>query len=85
MPTYDYRCETNGRTVEVKHGMAENLSTWGELCERTGVELGGTPADSPIKRLISGGQIISSSVLSNPEAPACNTGSCCPSGVCGLD
>ncbi len=29
MPTYDYRCETNGQVVEVKHGMSEVLKTWG--------------------------------------------------------
>ncbi len=85
MPSYDYHCEANGRVVEVKHGMNETLSTWGELCERAGIEPAGASVDSPVKRLISGGQFIRSSALSNPEAPACNTGSCCPSGVCGLD
>ena len=84
MPTYDYRCETNGQVVEVKHGMSEVLKTWGDLCERAGMDLGNTPADSPVSRLITGGQFISSSSLSD-AAPACTTGTCCPSGVCGLD
>ncbi len=85
MPSYDYRCTANGRVVEVKHRMSEALSTWGELCERAGIEPGDTAIDSPVKRIISGGQFISSSALSNPEAPACNTGGCCPGGVCGMD
>ncbi len=84
MPTYDYRCETNGQVVEVKHGMSELLKTWGELCERVGMEPGDTPAETPVNRLITGGQFISSSSLSD-AAPACNTGACCPGGVCGLD
>ena len=84
MPTYDYRCETNGQVVEVKHGMSEVVKTWGELCQRAGMDTGDTPSDSPVNRLITGGQFISSSSLSD-AAPACATGACCPSGVCGLD
>ena len=84
MPTYDYRCQANGQVVEVKHGMSERLTTWGELCDRKGTELGTTPADSPVERLITGGQFITSSSRGD-AAPACNTGACCPGGVCGLD
>jgi len=29
MPTYDYRCDANGKTVEVIHRMSEQLNTWG--------------------------------------------------------
>jgi len=36
MPTYEYRCETNGRTLEVSHSMRETIATWGELCDRVG-------------------------------------------------
>ncbi len=84
MPTYDYRCEANGQVVEVKHSMTEVLATWGELCEYTGRDSSDTPADSPVRRLITGGQVVKSSSLGDAEAPACNTGACCPSGVCGL-
>ena len=83
MPTYDYFCEANGRQVEVSHKMSENLSSWGELCGQAGIEPGDTPNDSPVKRLITGGAIISSSSRSEP-APACATGACCPGGMCGL-
>ena len=48
MPTYDYRCNTNGRVLEVSHRMSENLSTWGELCRQAGVETGDTPAEAPV-------------------------------------
>lgn len=84
MPSYDYRCEQNDRVVEVHHKMSEKLFTWGEVCERAGVDLGDTPADSPVIRLITGGHVVSSSTLSNPEAPACSSGGC-GGGLCGLN
>ena len=83
MPTYDYYCETNGRKIEVSHKMSETLSSWGELCSRASADQGDTPADTPVKRLISGAAIISGGRRSEP-APACATGSCCPGGMCGL-
>ena len=86
MPTYDYRCDANGNVLEVSHRMSDTISTWGELCERAGVEPGDTPADSPVHRLATGGNVISSNNLgSGPAAPACATGSCCPGGVCDLN
>lgn len=84
MPTYDYRCDANGRVVEVNHPMRETLSTWGELCERAGIEPGDTPPEAPVRRLATGGNVVGAQALSNPE-PACGSGTCCPSGVCGLD
>lgn len=82
MPTYDYFCDANGRKVEVTHKMSEELTTWGELCSRAGLEPGDTSPDSPVRRLATGGNIISSG-RSEP-APACATGACCPGGMCGL-
>ena len=84
MPTYDYRCEANGRLVEVMHRMSEQMSTWGEVCEKAGSEPGNTPPDAPVMRMATGGNIVSSSRLGSGEAPACSTGGCCPGGVCGL-
>ncbi|UCE88652.1 MAG: zinc ribbon domain-containing protein [Pseudomonadota bacterium] len=84
MPTYDYRCEANGQVVEVKHSMNEKLATWGEVCERAGLEPGGTPGDSPVERLISGGQVVSSSSLGDSAMPPCGAGGC-GSGMCGLN
>lgn len=85
MPTYDYRCPDNGLVVEVRHGMAEKLRTWGELCEKTGMELNGTPADAPVEKMLSGSNVVNSNSLGSGAAPACNTGPCCGGGMCGLD
>ena len=53
MPRYDYHCEENGWTVEVRHGIHEKLSNWGQVCERAEIEPGDTPLSSPVERLIS--------------------------------
>ena len=53
MPRYDYECEKNGRTVEVRHGIHEKLTTWGEVCECAQIDPGDTPANTPVERLIS--------------------------------
>lgn len=53
MPAYDYHCESNGRTVEVSHGMTTMLQTWGELCATAELEAGDTPADTPLRRVFS--------------------------------
>ena len=53
MPHYEYRCASNGRTVEVRHGMNEHLETWGELVRLTGHDVGDTSANAPIERLMS--------------------------------
>jgi hypothetical protein len=82
MPTYDYVCEANGRRVEVSHKMSEVIRSWGELCELARIEPGDTPREAAVKKLISGGAIIASSALSNPE-PSCGTGGCA-GGFCGL-
>lgn len=83
MPKYDYLCEANGRTVEISHPMAERLQTWGEVCERAGLRLDDTPANSPVRKLITGGGIVSSRALKNPEVPPCQTGApCCGAQRC---
>ncbi len=84
MPTYDYHCVANNQVVEVRHSMSETLTTWGEVCAKAGVDMGTVPANTPVSRLISGGQFIRSQALRNPE-PSCASGSCCPSGMCGLN
>ncbi len=83
MPTYDYRCIENNQVVEVKHSINEKLTTWGEVCGHTGMDLGTTSANSPVERLITGGHTVSSSVLKNPE-PSCASGNC-GGGMCGLN
>ncbi|HYN77422.1 MAG TPA: zinc ribbon domain-containing protein [Lamprocystis sp. (in: g-proteobacteria)] len=87
MPTYDYRCDTNGQVLEVSHRMSEQLSTWGELCTRLGMETGETAAEAPVHRLATGGNIIASTSRGSGTAPLppCASGSCCQGGQCGLN
>lgn len=68
MPMYDYHCEANGRTVEVVHGMSMRLETWGDLCEYARLDLGDTPADSPIKRLVGGGSATNAPVTPSKQS-----------------
>lgn len=84
MPTYDYRCDETLEVFEVQHSMSERLNTWGELCERLGIGTGAISSDSKITRLISGGGVVKSSALKNPEAPPCMSGGGCGSGGCGF-
>lgn len=84
MPTYDYRCEANQRVYEVKHSISERLDTWGELCERAGFNTDGIAPDAKVTRLISGGGVVKSSSLKNPEAPPCMAGGGCSGGSCGF-
>jgi len=81
MPTYDYLCETNGRVVEVSHKMSEQLTTWGALCKRAGIDAGTTPKASAVARLITGGAVIHSSNLGSTERP-CDYGTSCGSCAC---
>jgi len=83
MPTYDYRCEDTGAVFEVNHSMSTVLTNWAELCEAAGIEPGEVPMDSTVTRLATGGQVVKSSSLSNPEPP-CASGPCCGGGACGF-
>ena len=82
MPTYDYFCDANGRKVEVSHKMSESIANWGELCARSASEPGDTPAETPVKRLITSAAIISNTGSGNE--PPCTTGGGCPGGMCGF-
>jgi hypothetical protein len=87
VPTYEYRCEANGRLVEVRHKMAERLATWGELCERAGIAPGKTDPAEPVEKLISAGFINAGTGTGTSEAacaaPACGNGFC-GTGACGI-
>lgn len=63
MPTYDYLCAANGRTVEVQHRMSEEVTTWGELCKRAGLEPGDTPADAPVAKTFTRAGVLQSGNL----------------------
>jgi len=53
MPTYEYRCPENGRTVEVIHGMTQRVETWGLLCKLAGIPTEDTSPNAPVEKLIS--------------------------------
>ena len=79
MPTYDYHCSQNNRTVSVQHSMKDRLTTWGELCQRTQEDPGTTPLETPVERVISGGIAlpIASPVPQLPMAGCCGNPSGC--------
>ncbi len=86
MPTYDYHCPSNGRTIEVEHKMAETIATWGELCRRAGLPLAGTAASARVERLITGGGVIRAGSLGSKFERPCDSGPCgapsCGGGFC---
>ncbi|MSR13352.1 MAG: zinc ribbon domain-containing protein [Gammaproteobacteria bacterium] len=53
MPVYDYCCDANGQTVEVRHGVDIELTTWGEVCYAAQIALGETDFLTPVRKLIS--------------------------------
>jgi len=77
MPLYEYHCEDNGKTVTLRHRMAETLLTWGEVCRVSGHELGITSADAPVRRLLGGGMI-----MVDKRSAGGNSGSCCGESGC---
>ena len=76
MPYYEYHCGTNGRTLEVRHSMSDEIATWGELADRAGIELGDTPSDSPVARLMSAPVPVTSSGT-DAGFQGCGTGCAC--------
>ena len=58
MPYYDYFCEANGRTVQVRHRMNVVLRTWGEVCYAAQVPLGDTEALAPVRKVLSAPSIL---------------------------
>ena len=83
MPTYDYRCDDNGRTLEVRHPMNAKLRTWGELCELLGIKPGDTPKGAAVRKVITNTSVMKSENLGSGEAPPCESGGpCCGGGMC---
>lgn len=85
MPTYDYRCDANGRTVEARHAMSLSLRTWGELCALLGMDPGTTAAHAPVRKVITGGVVMRRENLGSGMAPPCQGGNgpACGRGSCG--
>lgn len=82
MPTYEYHCPENGKTVEVWHRMNHLISSWGELCDLAAIDPGDTQPSSPVNRLISGGQLLRSQSDGCGPSTADGLAGCTPS-TCG--
>ena len=52
MPTYDYYCEANDKTVEVYHDINTRLKTWGEVCFTAQIPIGDTDFMAPVRKVI---------------------------------
>ena len=53
MPIYSYFCETNGRTIDVRHRMEVELQTWGEVCYAAHLPIGDTDFLTPVRKRLS--------------------------------
>ena len=53
MPCYDYFCEANGKTVEVRHDVGTALTTWGEVCYAAQIPMGDTEFDAAVRKVLS--------------------------------
>ncbi len=84
MPTYDYRCNENGQVVEVRHGMMDKVTTWGELCALAGMSPGETDPAAPVERLANGGQVVRNTSLGDRGTPCQSGAPCCGAKACGL-
>jgi hypothetical protein len=83
MPHYEYRCAANGRTVEVRHPMTQHFETWGEVAGAAGLDVGDTPADAPVERLMSVSAVGAHSESSCCETPSGRSGGgCCGGCAC---
>lgn len=58
MPIYDYVCPTNNEKLEVWHSINEDVKTWGKLCELAKCDVGNTPKDAPVRRMITAPRIV---------------------------
>lgn len=75
MPWYEYHCPANGQTLEVRHGMDDALETWSELAQAAATEVGGTPPDAPVHRLMS--TPVPTPGSANPGFQGCGSGCAC--------
>ena len=82
MPYYEYRCATNGRTVEVRHAMDRKLESWGEVVSAAGIDPGDTPADAPVERIMSLASVGTGSGGDGGAGPGPGFGGCGPGCAC---
>lgn len=83
MPTYEYYCPANHKTLEVMHTMSRAVTTWGELCELADTQPGKTAPTEPVEKLLSAGMVITGDKdVPNLDCgnPAIGPGGCCGGG-----
>jgi len=68
MPMYDYHCAANDQTVQVTHRMSEEIKTWGEVCAMVQRELGDTPPDAPVAKVLLGANVVRRKALGSDSA-----------------
>jgi hypothetical protein len=83
MPSYEYYCTDNHRTVEVMHGMSRTVATWGELCELAEQEPGPTPPETPVEKLLGTGMVLSKQPSAGDACTGPPMGGGCCGGMCG--
>ena len=76
MPTYEYYCEENEKNVDVIHSMTEEITTWGELCDRAEIDCGGTPREASVMRKLSAISLLAQESESNSGGGGCCGGGC---------
>jgi hypothetical protein len=86
MPLYDYRIGQGERLVEASHPMNANPATWGELRSLANLPDDGTPADTPVQKVLTTGGVMSSGGSGKADLPPCmgGGGMGCGSGMCGM-
>lgn len=86
MPLYDYRIGNGERLVEAKHAMSASPATWGELREIAGLPDDGTPADTPVQKVLTTGGVVGAGSSARADLPPCmgGMGAGCGSGMCGM-
>ncbi len=72
MPSYDYYCPVNDKSIEVSHPMNDSVSNWGELCQIAGINPGDTPLASLVEKKFTCCQV---STKQSPELP-CGRSKC---------
>lgn len=79
MPTFDYHCPANGRTLEVMHPLDKAPGNWGDLRRMAGIEDDPHLDEKSVERLYSFGAVVSRLGEVAPEGcgrPECGRGYC---------
>lgn len=86
MPLYDYRIGNGERLVEAQHAMSASPATWGELRAAAGLPDDGTPADTPVQKVLTTGGVLGSGATKSMDMPPCmgGMGGGCGGGMCGM-